>query len=54
MDCLNADEVFYFDSEGKKPFNFKLFYQEIRTLGLKENEQIVLEKLKNEGIEVTL
>lgn len=52
MDCLNSDTVFYFDTEGKKPFNFKLFYQEIKSLGLKENEKIVIDKLKKEGIEV--
>lgn len=53
LDCLNSEKVFYFDQTGQKQFNFKLFYQEIKTLGLNENEKLVLEKLRNEGVQIS-
>jgi len=50
LDCLNSDKVFYFDNKGKKQFNFKLFYEEVKSLDLDEIIKIVKIKLNAEGI----
>lgn len=52
LDCLNSDTVFYFDKKGKKQFNFKLFYEEVKNLDLEEIVKIVKYKLNAEGINV--
>lgn len=50
LDCLNSDKVFFFDKKGKKQFNFKLFYEEVKSLDLEEIVKIVKTKLNAEGI----
>lgn len=52
LDCLNSEEVFYFDRKSKRQFNFKLFYEEVKSLEIHEIRGIVKEKLKNEGINI--
>ena len=50
LDCLNSDKVFFFEKETNKQFNFKLFYEEVKSLQLQEVAEMVKGKLKNENI----
>lgn len=52
LDCLNSDAVFFFDQKGKKQFNFKLFYEEVKSLDTDEVAKIVQAKLAAEGINI--
>lgn len=48
-DSLNADKVFYFEKNSRQ-FNFKLFYEEIKNLGIDEIYELVKGKMKEENI----
>lgn len=50
LDCLNSEKVFFFDKKSKRQFNFKLFYEEVKSLDGNEIRAIVKNKLKAEGI----
>jgi serine/threonine-protein kinase ULK/ATG1 len=52
LDCLNSEKVFYFDEDGKKQFNFKLFYEEVKNLELEDIKKIVSNKLNLENIKI--
>ena len=50
LDSLNSEKVFFFEKETNRQFNFKLFYEEMKTLPLPEVVDVVRSKLKAEGI----
>lgn len=52
VDCLNAEKVFLFSKDVNKQFNFKLFYEEVKSLELGDLVELVRNKLKAETIAV--
>lgn len=50
LDCLNSDKIFYFQRNANEQFNFKLFYEEIKSMETSQIIDMVKDKLKREAI----
>lgn len=49
IDCLNSDKVFSFQKNANEEFNFKLFYEEIKSMETSQIIEMVKGKLKLEA-----
>lgn len=50
LDCLNSDKIFYFQRNSNEQFNFKTFYEEIKSMETSQIMQMVKGKLSSEAI----
>lgn len=50
LDCLNSERVFFFQKNSHEQFNFKLFYEDIKSMETSQIIGMVKEKLRSEAI----
>ena len=50
LDCLNSEKIFYFQRNSNEQFNFKLFYEDIKSMKTSQVIEMVQKKLKQEAI----
>ena len=54
LDCLHSESVFFYDEKTNNHFNFKLFYQDIKNQRNSEVRNLVVQKLAQNGIDLSL